>query len=80
MATAQGKPATSAQHFTSLPSREEGKTIAQKHFDEYIARPIEDKPFVVEDTQKERDRLWRRWTLHCDDIKVDNQRPWLDFA
>ncbi|KAI0388289.1 hypothetical protein F5Y17DRAFT_463852 [Xylariaceae sp. FL0594] len=63
MATAQSKPASLAQHFTSLPSREEGKTIAQKHFDEYIARPIEDKPFVAEDTQKERDRLWRRWTF-----------------
>ncbi|KAJ3573686.1 hypothetical protein NPX13_g4609 [Xylaria arbuscula] len=80
MATSDFEPAFSKQHFTALPSREESRTIAQKHFEEYVGQPIEDKPFVAEDTQKERDRLWGRWTQHCDDIKVDNRRAWIDFV
>ncbi|KAI3326529.1 hypothetical protein HD806DRAFT_410130 [Xylariaceae sp. AK1471] len=81
MATRHVEPAPSKQHFTALPSREESRTIAQKHFEEYVVRPIDDKPFVAEETQTERDRLWGRWTQHCVDIKkVDNQRPWLDFV
>ncbi|KAI0804888.1 hypothetical protein GGR55DRAFT_304735 [Xylaria sp. FL0064] len=80
MATSDLEPALSKQHFTALPSREESRTIAQKHFEEYVGQPIEDKPFVAEDTQKERDRLWGCWTQHCDDIEVDNRRVWLDFV
>ncbi|KAK5633493.1 hypothetical protein RRF57_009207 [Xylaria bambusicola] len=52
----------SKQHFTALPSRDESRAIAQKHFEEYITRPIEDKPFVAEETLAERDWLWGRWT------------------
>ncbi|KAI0902857.1 hypothetical protein F4823DRAFT_620744 [Ustulina deusta] len=62
MATSYDEPMLYKQHFTALPSREKSRTIAQKHFEEYVVRPIEDKPFVAEDTQKERDRLWERWT------------------
>jgi hypothetical protein len=57
MVSSSIKPMPFKQHFTALPSREESRMIAQKHFEEYVVRPIEDKPFVAEDTQKERDRL-----------------------
>ncbi|KAI1145463.1 hypothetical protein F4825DRAFT_443822 [Nemania diffusa] len=80
MATSYDEPMPSKQHFTALPSREESRMIAQKHFEEYVVRPIEDKPFVAEDTQKERDRLWERWTQHCNDIGVNSRISWLDFV
>jgi hypothetical protein len=63
MATGHVKPTSSAQHFTALPSRKVSRTIAQKHFDEYIMRPIEDKPFVAKDTQKKNEiGFGGRWT------------------
>lgn len=62
MAAGHVERVLSKQHFTALPSREESRAIAQKHFEEYVTRPIEDKPFVAEETLTERDRLWGRWT------------------
>lgn len=62
MATGKLERVLSKQHFTALPSREESRAIAQKHFEEYAEQPIEDKPFVAEETLTERDRLWGRWT------------------
>ncbi len=62
MATGYIERVPSKQYFTALPSREESRAIAQKHFEEYVTRPIEDKPFVAEETLTERDRLWGRWT------------------
>ncbi|KAI1409856.1 hypothetical protein F5Y13DRAFT_192862 [Hypoxylon sp. FL1857] len=67
----------SKQYFTALPSRDESRAIAQKHFQEYIERPIEDKPFVADETLTERDRLWGH---NCIDVNLDAQRPWLDFV
>ncbi|KAI0552669.1 hypothetical protein F4679DRAFT_533467 [Xylaria curta] len=49
--TSDFEPALSKQHFTALPSREESRMIAQKHFKEYFGQPIEDKPFDIRDTE-----------------------------
>lgn len=43
-------------------SQEAREKLALTHFEEYLSRPIDDKPFVAEDTLKERERLWHLWT------------------
>ncbi|RYO80969.1 hypothetical protein DL762_007375 [Monosporascus cannonballus] len=61
-------------------SKEAMKQTALTHLEEYLSRPVDDKPFVAEDTQKERDRLWQNWTRFCETVSIDNRTAWLQFV
>lgn len=47
---------------STIASQDARKKAALSHFEEYLSRPIDDKPFVADATSKERDRLWLNWT------------------
>ncbi|RYO83194.1 hypothetical protein DL762_006239 [Monosporascus cannonballus] len=67
--------------YPSRPFSEEAmKQTALAHLEEYLSRPVDDKPFVAEDTQKERDRLWQNWTRFCETVSIDNRTAWLRFV
>ncbi|KAI6082452.1 hypothetical protein F4821DRAFT_247161 [Hypoxylon rubiginosum] len=61
-------------------SQDARKKAALAHLEEYLSRPIDDKPFVGDDTLKERDRLWCAWTQFCDDTRGDSRNAWLTFV
>lgn len=44
-------------------SEDEETRIALKHYHEGLDDPIEDKPLVAADTEKEREKLWKLWIL-----------------
>ncbi|RYP01717.1 hypothetical protein DL764_006110 [Monosporascus ibericus] len=80
MATVDACRAPFAQYPSPPFSEEAMKQTALAHFEEYLSRPVDDKPFVAEDTQKERDRLWQNWTRFCETVSIDNRTAWLRFV
>ncbi|RYP64095.1 hypothetical protein DL771_008954 [Monosporascus sp. 5C6A] len=66
--------------FSKEAKKQTKKQTALAHLEEYLSRPIDDKPFVADDTLKERDRLWQNWTQFCEDLAIDSQTTWLTFV
>ncbi|KAI1093468.1 hypothetical protein F5B19DRAFT_482691 [Rostrohypoxylon terebratum] len=60
-------------------SQEAREKLALTHFEEYLSRPIDDKPFVAEDTLKE----LSPFCLHprfCKYLGIDSKNAWLTFV